>query len=444
MKSVKELTDEYISLIKSDEDKAREGYNKALDYISTSTAIYHNEHIRFGAIPKLYNEDIIECFKQIAHTTHAILCKMIDRYLNDKEYRNLFPFSKELEELILCNPYYDQKLPIARIDLFLNEEDKTFKFCEFNADGASAMNEVREMDNAFNLDDTYKQFEKRYNISGFELFNSWVEEVEEIYSTFKYKKENPTIAIVDFMESATVEEFKIFKKAFEDKGYKCVIAEISTLKYDNGLYTKDDEKIDIVYRRAVTSEIMEKIDKARNFIKAVKDKQTCIIGSFRTQVIHNKAAYKIMHMNDTLKFLTDDEIKFVKEHIPKTYDLETGNFNKEEVVLNKNNWIIKPSDKYGASGVYAGVDYTNKEYEKLIEDNTDKGYILQEYAKIYKTENYVLEKNGEYRFDMFDNMPGIFIYNGKFKGIYTRVGRQGIICEDAGGIALCSKYIKEK
>ena len=55
--------------------------------------------------------------------------------MEDEKYRKLFPFSKELEELILCDSGYSQPLPIARIDLFFNEDDFSFKFCEFNADG---------------------------------------------------------------------------------------------------------------------------------------------------------------------------------------------------------------------------------------------------------------------------------------------------------------------
>ena len=88
----------------------------------------------------------------------------------------------------------------------------------------------------------------RYNITHFELFNSWVEEFLNIYDTFKYKVKKPTIGIIDFMESATNEEFKVFKSSFEKRGYKTVIADITTLKYDDGLYTVSYTHLD-VYKR---------------------------------------------------------------------------------------------------------------------------------------------------------------------------------------------------
>ena len=40
---------------------------------------------------------------------------------------------------------YDCNIPIARIDIFYDEETGGFKFCEFNTDGTSAMNEDREL-----------------------------------------------------------------------------------------------------------------------------------------------------------------------------------------------------------------------------------------------------------------------------------------------------------
>ena len=66
---------------------------------------------------------------------------MIKEYLKNPSYRKLFPFSRKLEELILIPNGYQSLLPIARFDIFYNEENGNFKFCEINTDGTSAMNE---------------------------------------------------------------------------------------------------------------------------------------------------------------------------------------------------------------------------------------------------------------------------------------------------------------
>ena len=441
---VRELTDEYLELLKKDVADAERNYEKTIDYIHSSTAIYHGEYIRFPYVPKLYTNEVVHSYEYIVETTHGILCKVIERYLRDEQYRKLFHFEKELEELILSDPGYPDLLPIARFDLFMNEDDLSFKFCEFNADGASAMNEDRELNNAFAEDRIFRKFAEKHHVTSFELFDSWIDCVEDIYSRFRYRRDNPTVAIADFTESATDEEFKIFRDRFEKRGYKTRISDITRLREREGmLYDEDGERIDIVYRRAVTGEIMEKKDSVRDFIRAAKSGKTCIIGAFRTQVVHNKVVFMILHDEKTLEMLTDEEKAFVREHVPYTTLLETGRFDPDEIVKNKDSWIIKPSDLYGAVGVYAGVDYDSDEYRRLVGECTDRGYLLQEYAPMYRTENFIRELDGSFAFDSFSNMPGLFSYNGSFAGVYARGGRQGIICEAAGGVAFCSMHVHE-
>ena len=105
-----------------------------------------NNYTRTLQIPKIYDRKTIDRFSEIVDTTYGIFEKVIRNYLEDSEYRKLFPFSKELEELILLPVPYPATVPICRIDIFYNEENGDFKFCEFNTDGTSAMNENKVLD----------------------------------------------------------------------------------------------------------------------------------------------------------------------------------------------------------------------------------------------------------------------------------------------------------
>lgn len=83
-------------------------------------------------IPRLFNDESWTTFKYIAETTHTILCKVIEHYLTHPSYRTIFSYDKRLEELILLPRGYEDTLPFARIDVFLNEDDLSCGFCEFN------------------------------------------------------------------------------------------------------------------------------------------------------------------------------------------------------------------------------------------------------------------------------------------------------------------------
>src|SRR5699024_8236301 len=251
-------------------------------------------------------------------------------------YRKKFGFSKLLEELILVDNGYNINAPMARFDIFYDGEED-FKFCEFNTDGSSAMNEDNTLAKILLETEPMKKMKEKYNINYFELIDSWVEESINIYYKWNKEDRKPNVAIVDFKESSTMADFKEFKKAYIKKGYEAVIADPRELKYiDGNLYYKDF-KIDLIYRRMVTKELIDKSDEIKDFINAYRDKAVCVVGSIRSQILHNKIIFKILHDEDTLELLTEKEREFVKKHIPLTGKFEGDKKIYNEVLDNKDN-----------------------------------------------------------------------------------------------------------
>jgi len=445
MSKIKELVQEYRGIVERDLTSHGISAKEISNYIQNSTAKYHGRCVRTLYIPKLFTLDEVDLFEQLIKTLYGIFYKVMDKYEQDAEYRKIFGFDERLEKLILREATYDCPLPIARIDIFLNEETGNFHFCEFNTDGSSAMNEDRELNNAIRLTEAYKEFAGRHELKTFELFDSWVEEFMAIYSTFKHRKDNPHVAIVDFMESATNEEFKIFAKAFEKKGISVEICEIRDLTYEDGVLMSPAGKgIDAIYRRAVTSDIMKYYDEVCPFIQAVMEEKVCLIGDFRTQIVHNKVLYKILHDERTKEFLTDEENAYVKAHVPFTVSLSDGKFDYEEVINNKNNWIIKPEDSYGSKGVHAGVECNDEEWKGFVDECIDQGYILQQFCMPYESENIDLVKDDDAPFRPYCNLTGLFVYNGKFKGCYSRISQSEIISTQYSEMALPTIVVCEK
>ena len=151
------------------------GRRAAYDYMQSSTAIVHHRVVACSFIPRLFNRKTYDTMKETAETAHRILVKVIERYLADPEYRRAFDFDPRLEELILLPRGYDSVLPFARVDTFLDEDDYRVKFCEFNADGSSGMNENREITTSVAQSETFKEFASRHQVEGCELFESWAQ-----------------------------------------------------------------------------------------------------------------------------------------------------------------------------------------------------------------------------------------------------------------------------
>ena len=436
---MKDLNNKYRDIVQERYEQNVISGHSAVEYIKNSTAIYKGKPVPCLYMPKIFSMEAYEYLKKAAKAIVDILEKVMAKYLSDPSYRKLFPFSKQMEELILSEAEYPCLLPIARIDIFLNEEDLTFKFCEFNADGSSAMNEDRELNLAIKDADAMLIMSEQYDIKSFEFFDSWVQVFSEIYESYKKRVDNPNVIITDFIDGDVPTEFIEFKNAFDRAGYNTEIVDVRGLSYDGRiLQTPMGKPVHAIYRRAVTRDVMDNFDKVQPFVKAVTDGSVCCIGHFRTQIIHNKTIFKILHMPQTLEFLTEAEQAYVFRHVPKTYVLGEDKFDIENVLSYKEAWLIKPEDLYASRGVFAGVDTPHADWEKAVKENTDKGYLLQEYVTPYKSENLDFNSSPRPNLEMFGNITGMFVYGGMLQGFYSRGGPQGIISGLTGGLTMAS------
>ncbi|HSH36914.1 circularly permuted type 2 ATP-grasp protein, partial [Schnuerera sp.] len=375
--------------------------------------------------PMFFTEEDIETFNRIGRTLMSIANKVTKKYLESSEYRKKFKYPKLLEELILTDPGYDTNIPIGRFDLFYGGED-IFKFIEVNTDGTSGMNEDNIFSNILLETESMKIMKEKYNISYFELIDSWVDESLKTYSKFNKKVDKPNIAIVDFTETGITAEFETFKKAYIKKGYNAVIADPRDLKYKDGKLYYEDMRIDLIYRRIVTVEFIEKAEEIPDLIEAYKEGAVCVIGSLRSQIMHNKIIFKILHDEETLSFLSEEERQLVENHIPITEEFGGDERIFEKVLNNKDQYIIKPIDSFASQGVNAGRDFSYEKWEKVLTKCWNKDYLFQEFIDPY-TRPFVQFEDGELKVRDFKLNIGVYMYNGRFAGVYTRISRENII-----------------
>lgn len=421
----KKINKEYIELINKDQERYLIDYKEAVKKVANSTAIYKGKPVPFLYHPMFYTEEDVLNFNKMVDILISITNKITDKYLESKDFRKKFGYSKLLEELILIDNGYDINVPIGRFDLFYDQGDD-YKFCEFNTDGSSAMNEDNTIGGILLQTEGLKDFQKKYDLSLFELIDRWVEDSISIFREWNKEIERPNVAIVDFTESGTSAEFEVFKNAFIKKGYNAIIADPRELKYKEGNLYFEDYKIDLVYRRIVTFELMEKADEIPDFIEAYKNKAFCCIGSIRSQIMHNKIIFKILHDEDTLELLSQEEREFVKKHIPITGLFKGDESVFNHVLNNKDKYIMKPYDLNASRGVYAGRDLTQEQWEEKLKESWDKDYLYQEFFQPF-TREHVVFQDDKLKVEEFKSIIGLFMYKEKFAGIYTRIGNKNII-----------------
>lgn len=422
---IKDINREYIDLVLSNQEDYHGDYKLTVEKVKNSSAQYKGKPVPFLYHPFFIDNKIKNDFIKIVDILSSIGNKVTNKYIEDENFRKKFGFPKLIEELIQVDNGYDLNFPMGRFDVFYEDYD-TFKFCELNTDGSSAMNEDNTIGKILLETKGLNDFNKNHKLSHFELFDSWVDDSIEIYSKYDSSNKTPNVAIVDFIESGTSAEFEVFKDTYNAKGYNCIIADPRELEYRDGKLYFEDYRIDLVYRRMVTFELIDKAHEIPDFIEAYKNRGFCCIGSIKSQVIHNKIFFKVLHDEDTLELFTEEEIKFVKDHVPYTgiFGGEDEVFNT--VLSNKDNYIMKPMDMNASQGVYVGRDLSYAEWEKNLKKDWNNQYIYQEFVDNF-TREYLVFRDGKFEVDDFSSVIGLFAYKEKFVGVYTRIGKQNVI-----------------
>lgn len=420
----RDLDLDFYSMLLEEPDKYERDYCEVKEQVANSTAIYRGKPVPFLLHPMLWTERDVQAFQDISTKIISITDKVTDAYLSSPDFRQLFGYSELAEKLILREKGYARNTPIGRFDLFY-EDPEHFYFCEINTDGSSAMNEDNEIGRILLQSHAVQDFSKKYRIEGFELLDSWVTQLLRYYEEWGGEGV-PNVAIVDFKESATSSEFQVFQKKLRERGCACEIVDPRDVCLRDGVMYAGDFRIDLVYRRLVTFELLERVEEIPVFLEAYLANCFCCVGEIRSQVIHNKRSFAVLHSEEAGAFLTESEREFVQRHIPKTEVLTSEESLLKKVRDNRERYVLKPSDKNASQGVLIGMDLTDSEWREKVDACAGRDYLLQDFCPPVLRKHSVFE-DGEWRLKEFGSVVGLFIYDGRFQGIYTRVSSQLLI-----------------
>lgn len=443
------LLDEWFThLVMLDGDA--KGQRRAAAYMQQSTAICHNEIVASAFAPRIVSDTTWQALDLIARTMYTIIVKVMQHYKDDEGYRSLFAFDKRLEELIMLDRGYSSPLPFARIDL-IPTSSQTFGFCEFNTDGSSGMNEDREVYASICTSESTLHFSKQHTTQSCELIDSWIDAFMRIYDDFPSAVKNPHVALCDYLDCATLSEFKVYQEAFIKRGIPCSIVDIRTVRFENGcLQDAEGKVIHAIWRRCVTNDVLKRWDESQTFLNAIRAGSVALIGSFAGHIAHDKRIFNVLHHPATHAFLTPDECRFVACHIPRTLYLKTSDLEAHGLsceALDHNDWVIKPTDSYGADNVYVGADYTQEQWDEILQQFIDGKsgslFLLQRRLPDRPLRTIPLGQS-TIEPSLYGELCGLYIYDGVLQGIFTRLGPHHTICGTHDGLTAATMRVLDQ
>ncbi|HSK71839.1 MAG TPA: hypothetical protein VK892_09110, partial [Pyrinomonadaceae bacterium] len=266
-----------------------------------------------------------------------------------------------------------------------------------------------------------------------------LETLVKSYRDFGGKKEKPNIAIVDWKDVKTVTEFEVLREYFESEGYPTLITQPQKLEYDGKILRAGDFEIDIFYKRVVIHEFLTEFDDTQPLIRAYKDGNIFMANSFRTKIPHKKASFAILSNEKYQNLFTAEQQEMIQKHIPWTRRLRDGETTYKEKNVNlleflgreRENFLIKPNDDYGGSGIVLGWETSQGDWETALNENLKKSYIAQEKVEVQKVTFPIYSDEIHMEKLLIDFDP--FLFLGKAHGGLVRLSSSSIVNVAKGG-----------
>ena len=174
-----------------------------------------------------------------------------------------------------------------------------------------------------------------------------------------------------------------------------------------------------------------------------------MIGGFFGALIHDKQTFAYLRMPETFDFLEPIERIFLEDFLPVTEVLTSDFAEEPKVFADPSKWVIKASDLYAGKGIFIGKDFLSrpKDWEKAVQGvlKADDIYICQEFIEPYESLSLPLEYKAsdlQKEPSLYKNITGIYMSNGQFGGLYSRLGSAYNIGNYTGGYCTASFFVK--
>lgn len=363
--------------------------------------------------------------------------KVVARALSDEELMAVLGLTERETKMARIDPGYARLCVTSRLDSYLSDEG--FQFLEYNAETPAGVGDQMQLEKVlFQLGHVRRFLDQRSHWCP-EPHRRLLRALLETYREWGGEEDRPNIAIVDWKGVATESEFRVLRDYFMSEGFQVTIADPRDLRYDGATLKAGDFRIDVVYKRVVIHELLERCDEDHPLALAYADHSVCVINSFRTKMAHKKASFAILSDPEYDSLFTPEEVKTFRKHIPWTRMVQQGmaSFEGAEhdlinlVRAERERFVLKPNDDYGGHGVFLGWETSPDVWEHALHLALAKPYVVQERVALNKTPIPMFADRVRMEQMFVDFNP--FLFHNEVEGALIRLSSSSLLNVTAGG-----------
>ena len=369
----------------------------------------------------------------------------------DPRVRVQFRLTPWEEELVLDDPGFPWPSPVSRLDAFFAGDDG-LRFTEYNAEtpaGPSFNDVLTEM---FYALPAMREFTKRWEVRPLPARHHVLHALLSAYESWAGTRASPRIAVLDWLDVPTRREFTLFREYAERQGIRCVVVDPRHAEFRGGKLTFDGVAVDLIYKRVLLSELIERGGIDHPVVRAVRERAVCMVNPFACKILHKKASLAVLTDERNAGLFTPQEREVIAANVPWTRVVEERRTTRagepvdllEFIVEHKDQLVLKPNDEYGGKGIVLGWEVGDAAWAEALRTALGEPYIVQERVSL-PSEPYPSIVDGRLVVAdrMLDTAPYV-VYGRYVDGCLTRLSTAALLNVTAGGGSSVPTLLVEK
>lgn len=427
--------EDYHRLLEDDAALRREVEERFLDRLAAAQLTFGGRALCSFPRPNLISP---EAYAQVSAVCRGIFAAVerVERDLGEALWDRVELTAAE-RELMAFEPGYARSSPLARLDSFLTTS--AYQFVELNAEtpAGSAYNDV--LSEIFLELEPMRRFAERWEVRSFHVRQKLLDTLVACYREAGGTRERPSIAIVDYEEVPTRTEHHLFRAFFESRGHPAMVCDPRHMEYAAGELRADGQRVDVVYKRLLVNELLERRDQLGALMEALRDRAAVLVNPMRCKPIHKKAIFAVLTDDDVLARLAPDERAAIQRHVPWTRRVVEGPTTFEGAPIDLVPFVraerarlaIKPNDEYGGKGVFLGWELDESAWDAAIQQALAGSYVVQHRVELQRQRFPRLVPALEFADLVVDLDP--FLFDGQVEGFLTRLSGTSLANVSSGG-----------
>jgi hypothetical protein len=367
--------------------------------------------------------------------------RVVRRSLADPTLLAQVALSPEEERLARIPARYATSSTASRLDSFLLPD--SLQFAEYNAESPAGLGYAETLAGIFRSLHMMTRFTEQYKVRNYPSMSLLLKALLESYREWGGTAAPPVIAIVDWREVPTWSEFEIIQANFEKGGVPTIVCDPRELEFAGDRLTALGRKIDLVYRRVLINDIVARPAECEALVLAYATGAVCVANSFTCKIPHKKAFFAVLTDERNSALFSTSERDLIRRHIPWTRLLADSQTTREGesfglldyVRRRRNDYVLKPNDEYGGTGVLLGWETSASEWDAGIDRalaDKNAAWVVQERIAVRREVFPMQTESGvEMRDMLVDFAP--YLFRGRMAGFLTRLSSTGLANVTSGG-----------